>query len=52
VTSTLIHLANISYRVGRTIRYDAASMSCIGDSEASALLSRDYRAPYVIGEEV
>ena len=49
---TLIHLANISYRVGRTIHFDAGNMLCIGDPEANQLLTRDYREPYVVPEEV
>ena len=52
VSSTVMHLANISYRVGRTIYFDADKMTCIGDNEANQLLTRDYRAPYVVPEEV
>jgi predicted dehydrogenase len=32
---TLIHLANISYRLGRTLNFDAATMTCKGDAEAN-----------------
>ncbi len=31
----LVHLANISYRLGRTLNFDAASYSCAGDAEAN-----------------
>ena len=44
----LIHLANISYRVGRTIHFDPEKQVIIGDEEASALLTRKYREPYVV----
>jgi hypothetical protein len=40
------HLANISYRVGRKITWDAKREEIAGDSEASALLARPYRAPW------
>jgi hypothetical protein len=48
----LIHLANISYRLGRTLHFDAASMSCKGDAEANRMFSRAYRAPFVVPEKV
>ncbi len=51
-SATLIHLANISYRVGRTIHFDADRMVCMGDPEANALMTRRYREPYVVPEEV
>ena len=52
-TSTvLVHLANISYRVGRTLHFDAKTMSCIGDAEANKLLTRAYRKPFVVPEKV
>jgi hypothetical protein len=45
----LIHLANISYRLGRSLHFDASTMSCKGDSDANRMFSRDdYRAPYVV----
>lgn len=40
------HLANIAYRVGRRIRWDAQTETIIGDAEASKLLTREYRAPW------
>ena len=40
------HLANISYRVGRKLRWDPKTETILGDSEASALLTREYRAPW------
>jgi len=52
ISTTLVHLANISYRLGRTLRFDADSYSCIGDDEANALFRRKYRAPFVVPEKV
>jgi hypothetical protein len=43
-----VHLANISYRLGRTIHWDAKTLRCVGDEEANKMLTRDYRAPYVV----
>ena len=48
ISTTLIHLANISYRVGRTLHFDAASYECKGDAEANAMFTRDYRKPFVV----
>jgi predicted dehydrogenase len=47
-SAALCHLANISYRVGRKIVWDAARKKFVGDSEADKLISRDYRKPYVV----
>jgi len=44
--STTCHLANISLRTGRKIVWDAAKNDIHGDTEASAMLSRPYRAPW------
>lgn len=48
-------LANISYRVGREIKFMGADMDremVINDPEANALLTRVYRPPYVVPNEV
>jgi predicted dehydrogenase len=46
------HLANISYRVGRTLRSSQSSGRFIGADDANALLTRDYREPYVVPAQV
>jgi hypothetical protein len=51
-TCTLIHLANISYRLGRTLNFDAKTMTCTGDAEANRMLARNYRKPYVVPQHV
>jgi predicted dehydrogenase len=51
-STVLVHLANISYRVGRTINFDANTMTCVGDPEANKLLTRAYRAPFVVPKAV
>jgi len=40
-------LANISMQTGRPIVYDPATRQVVGDEEATSLLTRPYRAPYV-----
>ncbi len=52
ISTTLVHLANISYRLGRSIKFDAASYTCPGDSEATKLFTRDYRKGFVVHEKV
>jgi predicted dehydrogenase len=48
ISTTLVHLANISYRLGRSLNFDAASYTCPGDAEATAMFTRNYRAPFVV----
>jgi predicted dehydrogenase len=52
ISTTLVHLANISHRVGRTLDFDAASYSVKGDAEANRLFRREYRKPFVVPEKV
>ncbi len=52
LSSTLIHLANASYRLGRTINFDPETESVINDAEATRLLKGTYRAPYIVPEKV
>jgi predicted dehydrogenase len=46
LVSTMCHLANLSLRLGRKLRWDAAKEDVIADREASAQLVRPYRAPW------
>ena len=48
----VIHLGNIAYRLGRTLTFDPATMRFPNDAEANALLTREYRAPYVVPDQV
>ena len=45
-TAIACHLANISLRTGRKIRWDAKKEEIIGDAEASRMLERPYRKPW------
>jgi predicted dehydrogenase len=42
------HLANISYRTGRTLKVDQSTGRFLGDEAANALVTRNYREPYVV----
>lgn len=48
LSASLCHLANISYRVRDSLRFDAAKETFTGNEAANKLLTRDYRAPYTI----
>ena len=52
VSCTLVHLANASYRLNRTLRFDPASEQAVDDDEANRMLRGAYRAPYVVPETV
>jgi predicted dehydrogenase len=51
-STVLVHLANISYRLGRTLEFDAENLKCKGDPEATAMFTRKYRAPFIVPEKV
>ena len=52
LSAALCHLANISYRTGRKLRFDPATETFGNDREANQYLSRKYRAPFVVPEKV
>jgi len=52
-SATLVHLANISYRLGgRALDFDAATESITNDAEANAMLRREARPEFAIPEKV
>jgi len=44
--ATACHLANLSLRLGRKLRWDPVREAIEGDAEADAMLERPYRAPW------
>ncbi|MCA9169590.1 MAG: hypothetical protein KDB23_18080, partial [Planctomycetales bacterium] len=52
LSTTLCHLANISYRVGRSLRFLGTDEKFVDDEAADAMLTRDYRAPFVVPQTV
>lgn len=51
-SASLCHFGNISYRVGRRLRLDDAKAAFIGDEEATALTTREYRSPWIVPDKV
>jgi predicted dehydrogenase len=51
-STSLCHLGNISQRLGRRLRWDGERERFPDDDEANRLLTRDYRRPYVLPEQV
>jgi len=47
-SAAFCHLANTSYRLGRRLRVDPKAERFAGDLEANRMLTRNYRAPYVV----
>ena len=52
-SASLVHMANISYRLGgRTLKFNGTAEKFVNDPEADAMLTRDYRKPYVVPDKV
>jgi len=49
-STTLSLLGMLSMKVGRSLRWDEEKHVCVGDPEATGLLRRAYRAPWVYPE--
>jgi predicted dehydrogenase len=49
ISTTLIHLANISYRLGRTIDFDPGTQCC-SDPQAQSMFTKEYRQPFTLPE--
>ena len=55
ISCALVHLANASYRLGRTLHFDPETQRVVDDDEANRLLAgedRGYRPPFVVPQEV
>ncbi len=48
----LIHLANISYRLGRSLDFDPLKMKFIGDKQANEMLTKEYRKGFEVPNKV
>jgi predicted dehydrogenase len=51
-SATLNHLANISYRLGRSLKFDGNKEKFIRDGDANDMLSRKYRRSFKISKDV
>jgi predicted dehydrogenase len=47
ISTTACVLANMSMKLGRSLKWDATTGRVVGDDEANRLLARPYRAPWV-----
>jgi hypothetical protein len=52
IGAALCHLGNISYRLGRSLDFGPKTETFGNDAEANALLTREYRPPYVMPERI
>jgi predicted dehydrogenase len=48
-SATVCHLGNIAIRTGRKITWDPKTETIVGDKEAAALLTKEYRKPWTLG---
>jgi hypothetical protein len=52
ISSASCIMANLAMKLGRTLHFDPATHTVIGDEEATSMLKRPYRKPYVHPSEV
>jgi len=52
MSTALCHLTNIAFRTGRKLTFDPATETFPGDDEANGYLTRRYRPPYVVPDQV
>jgi predicted dehydrogenase len=48
LSTMLCHLGNISQKLGRDIHFDPKTETFANDKEANRLLTKEYRAPYIL----
>ena len=52
MSTAIMHLGNIAYRTGRALHFNPNSEKFVNDEDADSYLTRDYRPPYVLPEQV
>ena len=52
MSASMVHMANTSYRLDRRLKFDGKTETYGKDAEANAYISRNYRAPYIVPENV
>ena len=45
-------MANISCRLGRSLKFDPKTETFANDSEANRMMTRNYRKPFVVPQKV
>ena len=51
-SATLPHLANIAYTLQRSVKFDPETETFDDDQQANVLLTRGYRKPYLLPDQV
>lgn len=51
-STALPHLANISFLLGRKLKFNGATEKFVNDPEADKMITRVYRKPYIVPDEV
>ncbi len=51
-SADLVHLANISYRLKHELKFDPKALKFVDNAAANEMLTRKYRAPYVVPKNV
>ena len=52
LSTAISHLGNIAYKTGRKLIFDGKTEKIVNDDEANTYLTRQYRHPYVMPDEV
>ncbi|KPL17460.1 MAG: hypothetical protein AMS26_00660 [Bacteroides sp. SM23_62] len=52
MSTAMMHLGNIAYRTGRKLTFNGNAERFVNDDDANTYLTRQYRHPYVLPEEV
>ena len=52
LSSTICHLGNIASRLKRSLQFDPKTETFINDAEADTYLTKEYRSPYTLPENV
>ncbi|MBI4874296.1 MAG: Gfo/Idh/MocA family oxidoreductase [Acidobacteria bacterium] len=52
LASGLAHMGNIAYRLGRQLTFDPVKERFVGDAQANAMVTRKYRAPFIVPTNV
>jgi hypothetical protein len=47
-----LELTDSTYRLGRMLHFDAEAERFVGDPDADGMLTRSYRAPFIVPEQV
>lgn len=48
-SATVCHLGNIAIRTGRKLTWDPKTETIVGDKDAAAMLTKEYRSPWKLG---